>query len=155
MTEDEKGNLWIGIDNNGGVFYFNTSSRKFEDFPGQEELQAFLMNYPVKSILISDADLFVASKGKGIARFNRLTGQITSYSSFTIDGEEILIDDFNHVFRDKDGLLWFSSNGKGVIALDPETEIARRYHQGDGLNNNIVLGTMQDSLANLWFVTLN
>ena len=155
MAEDEEGNLWIGIDNNGGVFYFNTSSRKFEDFPGQEELQAFLMNYPVKSILISDADLFVASKGKGIARFNRLTGQITSYSSFTIDGEEILIDDFNHVFRDKDGLLWFSSNGKGVIALDPETEIARRYHQGDGLNNNIVLGTMQDSLANLWFVTLN
>lgn len=155
ITEDEKGNLWIGIDNNGGVFYFNTASRKFENFPGQEELQAFLMNYPVKSILIHDANLFLASKGKGIVGFNRLTGQITSYSSFTIEGEEVLIDDFNHVFKDKSGLLWFSSNGKGVIAFDPETEHAQRYHHGDGLNNNIVLGTMQDALDNLWFVSLN
>src|SRR5690606_12387113 len=132
MTEDEKGNLWIGIDNNGGVFYFNTSSRKFENFPGQEELQAFLMNYPVKSILITDANLFLASKGKGIVGFNRFTGQITSYSSFTIDGEVVLIDDFNHVFRDRSGLLWFSSNGKGVIAFDAENEHAQRYHHGDG-----------------------
>src|SRR5690606_34776412 len=114
IAEDEKGNLWIGTDNNGGVFYFNTSSRKFENYPSHELLQGFLTNFPVKNILISEADLFLASKGKGIVRFNSYTGQITSYTTFAIDGEEILIDDFNHAFKDRSGGLWFSSNGKGI-----------------------------------------
>ncbi len=156
IVEDPEGGLWLGTDSKGGVFYFNTEAKRFEHFFGQDTLQDYLGNHAVKSIhLTSDGQLLLATKGKGIVMFDRYTGHIEQYGKLRIGGSLVLVDEFNHIFKDTSGILWFASNGGGVFSYNRSTGEAERFHVNDGLANNIVMGTMQDNAGYLWFVTLN
>lgn len=155
IVEDPDGGLWLGTDSHGGVFYFNAGSKRFERFHGDEALQEFLGNYPVKGIHLDESGkLILATKGKGIVVFDRHTAEITQHDRLEIDGKPALVDEYNHIFEDRSGTLWFASNGVGVLSYDPDQGTTTRIHAGDGLANNIVMGTMQDDADGLWFVTL-
>lgn len=156
IVEDPQGGLWLGTDNKGGVFYFNTETERFEHFFGQDTLQDYLNNHAVKSIYLApDGQLLLATKGKGIVMFDRHTAQIDQYDRLLNDGASAFVDEFNHIFADKSGILWFASSGAGVFSYNPGTGEVDAIHTGDGLANNIVMGTMQDNDGYLWFVTLN
>ncbi len=155
IVQDPQGGLWLGTDSRGGVFYFDAKSKMFVQFDGQEALQDYLGNHAVKSIHLAESGkLILATKGKGIVVFDRHTGDISQRDQMEIRGQPVLVDEFNHIFEDHSGTLWFASNGAGVLAYDPSTEAVNRIHAGDGLANNIVMGTMQDDAGSLWFVTL-
>lgn len=155
IVEDPQGGLWLGTDSRGGVFYFDPILKRFVDFPGQELLQDYLGNYPVKSIhLYGSSKLLLATKGKGIVVFDRHTATITQHDRIEIEGESAFVDEFNHIFQDRSGKLWFASNGAGVLSYEPRTGMASRVHAGHGLANNIVMGSIQDDAGGIWFVTL-
>jgi signal transduction histidine kinase/DNA-binding response OmpR family regulator len=148
--------LWIGADSDGGLFKFNIQSEVFEKFKGEEGLHGFLGNNSVKHISMEqDGRLYLSTKGRGVVIFDPKSGNLDQMIEFNFENDLKLIDDFNHTFKDSKGIFWFSSNGEGVIQYDSESRKVKRYHTGNGLANNIVWGTLEDSLGNLWFVTLN
>ncbi|WP_226390318.1 two-component regulator propeller domain-containing protein [Penaeicola halotolerans] len=156
IVEDANNGLWIGTDSDGGLYFFNTIRRQYESFIGEDLVHDFLKNYPVKNILQrSDGTLILATKGKGIVVFDPKSGNITPYEQGLVNGVSVRVDEFNHVFEDADGTLWLASNGEGVFAFDPNSEELRQFHTGNGLANNIVLGTLQDDLGQIWFVCLD
>lgn len=146
MAEDNEGFLWLGLDSDGGLFRFNLATNRFEVYPNHKELQKLLGNSPVKGILITDDNLILlATKGKGVVTFDPANGNIKQYNEFL---------EFNDVFKDSEGVLWFSSNGEGVFSVDTNGAI-KQYHTEQGLLGNIILGTMEDDDHNLWFVSTN
>lgn len=156
IVPDSAGGVWLGTDSKGGLYYFDNVNKRFKVFNGQEELQEFLGNYPVKSLLVTQDDkIILATKGRGVVVFDKKTATITQHDNLEIEGSSVLVDDFNHVFEDQSGMLWLASNGAGVFSFDRATGLLSRIHAGDGLTNNIVMGTMQDTRGYIWFVTLS
>lgn len=60
---------------------------------------------------------------------------------------------FSNGHVDKDGNLWFSSNGGGVYYYDGR--IFKNYTQKDGLSSNQVFSIVSDNNNNIWFGTQN
>lgn len=58
---------------------------------------------------------------------------------------------FSNAFLDKDGSLWFSSNGGGVYHYDGKT--IQNFTEANGLNSNQVFSITADHNNNLWFGT--
>lgn len=143
IVPDDYGSLWLATDDRGGLYRFNISSKQFELYPYQKELHDFIGNTPVKDItIVQDHIILLATKGKGIIVFNTKTGVL----------DQIKKDlEFNHVFEDSRGNLWLSSNGEGVFLKKKDGKL-RQFHSGNGLVGNIVLGTLEDSSHDLWFI---
>ena len=60
---------------------------------------------------------------------------------------------FSNGFVDKDGTLWFSSNGGGVYRYDGKT--IKNFNETNGLSSNQVFTITSDEKNNLWFGTQN
>lgn len=58
---------------------------------------------------------------------------------------------FSDAYVDRDGTLWFSSNGGGIYHYDGKT--FKRYSEKDGLSSNQVYSIASDQKNNLWFGT--
>ncbi len=74
-------------------------------------------------------------------------GFFTTYS--TDDG--LALDQVNCSFMDKQGNLWFGTNGGGVSKYDGKSFV--NYTTQQGLANNIIWCIMEDHAGNLWFGT--
>lgn len=60
---------------------------------------------------------------------------------------------FSNGLVDKDGTLWFSSNGGGIYHYDGKSY--KNYTEKDGLSSNQVFSMVSDFKNNLWFGTQN
>lgn len=58
---------------------------------------------------------------------------------------------FSNGFVDKDGTLWFSSNGGGVYLYDGK--VVKNFTEKSGLSSNQVFSITSDHKNNLWFGT--
>jgi ligand-binding sensor domain-containing protein len=63
------------------------------------------------------------------------------------------INGFSNGFVDKDGTLWFTSNGGGVYHYNGKT--FKHYTEKNGLSSNRVFSIVSDQKKNLWFGTQN
>lgn len=60
---------------------------------------------------------------------------------------------FSNAYVDKDGSLWFSSNGGGIYHYDGKT--FKNYTEKNGLSSNQIYSITSDHKNNLWFGTQN
>lgn len=96
---------------------------------------------PVKhSFINSITNLPIAADAQG-------NGFFTKYS--TDDG--LALDQIYCSYKDKNGYLWFGTNGGGVSKYDGRS--FTNYTTAQGLANNIVWSIMEDKNGNLWFGT--
>uniref|UniRef100_UPI003F9DC4A2 ligand-binding sensor domain-containing protein n=1 Tax=Mycobacterium sp. TaxID=1785 RepID=UPI003F9DC4A2 len=72
------------------------------------------------------ADLWIAVKDSGIARFNPRTETFTSYRHDPHDPTSLSSDAARQLLIDRDGKVWVATSGGGVNVLDPITGRARR-----------------------------
>ncbi len=77
-------------------------------------------------------------------------GGISVFTSFTTDNG-LVLDEVNCSKTDKDGNLWFGTDGGGVSRYDGKTFTT--FSTAQGLAANVVKCIMQDSRGNLWFGT--
>jgi ligand-binding sensor domain-containing protein len=63
------------------------------------------------------------------------------------------INGFSNAYVDKDGTLWFSSNGGGIYHFDGRNY--KSYTEKNGLSSNRVFSIVSDQKKNLWFGTQN
>ena len=65
----------------------------------------------------------------------------------------ILKNGFSNAYLDKDGSIWFSSNGGGLFHYNGKSY--KYYTEEDGLSSNQVHSIVSDKNGNLWFGTQN
>ncbi|MBQ0767822.1 MAG: hypothetical protein KBT58_00910 [Bizionia sp.] len=63
------------------------------------------------------------------------------------------VNGFSNGFIDKDGTLWFTSNGGGAYHYNGKT--FKHYTEKNGLSSNRVFSIVSDQKKNLWFGTQN
>lgn len=107
---------------------------------------------PVNSIIhiiqAKNGYIWFVSYG-GITRFNGI--EFYTFSSF--NASSIINNSYTHIYEDDSGVIWASSSGGGITAIDGEK--LRTYTTEDGLPSNFVEEAVQDAMGRLWVATSN
>lgn len=153
MTEDGRGNLWVGTIG-GGVNIYNFKQKTFQVYSSTSAPAGYKRPLPVNDFISSIArspsgEMWIASAGTGVAVIDPSTGNSTVYNKVHGGLPDDLVE---HLFFDKDGMLWLSTEG-GLSFLDPKTKKITTYTEKDGLANGMVKGILQDDAGLIWVST--
>jgi signal transduction histidine kinase/ligand-binding sensor domain-containing protein len=138
--------LWAG--SNKGVIYLDFKARKlnFIDFSAKEFDGVFVGN--IYSLLVEKNLVWIGTDKGGLLRLDKSTNQLISVP---ILNKLNFINDIEYrgiilnILRDKNGLLWVSTLGNGVLLLD---EIALTLVNPDFINEN------QNDGLSIWIRTM-
>ena len=108
------------------------------------------MNRLIKYILLLTlSSTFVACNGQ--VKENRDSVEIEKISE--VNKSSVPKNGFSNGYLDKDGSLWFCSNGGGVYHYDGKT--FKNFTEKNGLSSNQIFSIASDKKNNLWFGTQN
>lgn len=142
-------NLWIGT-YTGGVNVLNTKTGSFKLYTTRQSDPATLDGSSSYSIFKDRKNRIWVASMAGINLYNRQEDnfvRIKTLNALTIDIDE-----------DKEGNIWFSTQGRGVFRYDPEKQSWKNYthsSQTGSLNNDQVNCIHIDSSDNMWIGTMN
>ncbi|MEM1356595.1 MAG: two-component regulator propeller domain-containing protein [Bacteroidota bacterium] len=150
IAEDLQKNIWFATDQ--GVVQYGWSSNEagekiFTNYSGwQFGDQRFW------SIAADSKGNIWAGAVKGVFRYNGV-----NWAPFElpfpeeVKGEFITIGTSWSILEDREGNMWFSTNGYGAYKYDGQS--FTQYTEEDGLNDNHVDQILEDSKGNIWFGT--
>ncbi|MDP6037777.1 MAG: PD-(D/E)XK motif protein, partial [Candidatus Latescibacteria bacterium] len=104
-----------------------------------------LVDNNVKALLFDHSDNLWVGTEDGVSRYD---GE--NWTTFhSPDGG--VYNDIQSLFSDRNGHLWFGTNGGGVIRFDGK--VFQTMTEQDGLASNRVNDILQDRDGNMWFAT--
>ncbi|NDV58256.1 hybrid sensor histidine kinase/response regulator transcription factor [Bacteroides sp. 519] len=95
-------------------------------------------------------DLWIASYGKGVIRYNVSTASWINYSTILPPDNPVVDSKLTHVYIDSRKRLIFSSEGRGIFLYNHQTDSFTNISEADGLPNSVVYGVLDDIFGNLW-----
>ncbi|CAN5207126.1 hypothetical protein BH09BAC1_BH09BAC1_03710 [soil metagenome] len=147
IVEDHEGNLWFGT-NEGVTRYDGTAFTNFTPNDG-------LPHPHVWSLLVDKkGTLWVGTEG-GVCRFNGMSFEVFDLPFVKV---EIKVEAYpayklvNNMIEDRDGNIWFATNGNGVFRYDGKA--LTQLNEKDGLRSNFVQTVIQDKNGGMWFSML-
>lgn len=118
---DGEGDIWIGTDGSG---LFRLHRRKnaverFSRFTYDPLVPSGLSNNYINTIFEdSDGLLWIGTKGGGLSRFQKETGQFTNFSHSPTRPHGLNNNDVWRIYEDRAGSLWVGTGGGGINKLD-------------------------------------
>lgn len=137
ISGDNNGFVWVST--KGGAYRFGTTGAKIDYFT---TLQGLLHNN-VNTIYVDSKDrIWLAAHNNRVSyfansQFNYLHGEV---------GSEV--SNVNCITEDKDGVLWFGSDGKGVFRLDGDE--VHQLTTEEGLYSNFCYDIIADAKGKIW-----
>lgn len=105
----------------------------------------------------SERNLWLATQGGGVVRWNRRTDTFTSFRHDPSDASSLASDDIRTLLIDEDSVVWVGTRDRGLDRLDPRTGKVTHYrHDPDNpatLSNDTVYALHIDTIGRLWVGT--
>ncbi|MGM0581737.1 MAG: two-component regulator propeller domain-containing protein [Bacteroidota bacterium] len=158
IFQDSRNDIYIandaGIDlltEEGQDFKFQQIISSESDFPDD---RAWLLFEDSENIL------WVGLWNFGLSKYNRDTGELTSYRNIPGDSTSITTNFIESIAEDNEGKLWIGLLGDGgLVVFDKEKEVFKRYlhdpTNSSSLANNRVHVVFIDSKSRIWIGTDN
>ncbi|NTW25500.1 MAG: hypothetical protein HGA37_12450, partial [Lentimicrobium sp.] len=153
LKEDQKGNLWIGTDDQG-LGSLNKTRGTFTRYPfiqnnGTMVAKNTLDDSRVHTLFFDkEGILWIGTNQGGLNRFDTRTGEFTSFLDLK-SGLHCVIN----IYEDKHGRFWAGTYLAGLFLFDRKTGTKRRFSEKDGLLFNSVFGIKEDVTGNIWIAT--
>ncbi|MEO1085442.1 MAG: triple tyrosine motif-containing protein, partial [Acidobacteriota bacterium] len=141
IDEGPDGGLWIGM-LEGGVARFD--GRRFETYG----LESGLRSLAVSHLAVDGGgDLWVGTLRGGLHRFERAEkGGSFESVELGLPTPPLIF----HLLFDRDGMLWLSTWGNGLLRLDPRSGDVRALTAQDGLVGDQIFSTSQAPDGRIW-----
>ncbi|WP_188460409.1 two-component regulator propeller domain-containing protein [Marivirga lumbricoides] len=136
IVEDREGNMWFST--NGGVSKYD--GKAFTNFTTQNGLSSDR----VWSIFHDSKGIIWAGTAKGLSRYDD-----GKFKSFPIPNHPQSV--VRSIAEDKQGNLWFGTDGEGVFKYDGNSFTA--ITPTDELSDKHVMSILADSKGNIWIGT--
>jgi signal transduction histidine kinase/ligand-binding sensor domain-containing protein/CheY-like chemotaxis protein len=155
ITEDSKGNLWIGHIR-GYLDKYSPESKIFEHY--RFFIKNLTINAAIIVVKVDNADnVWIGTQGGGLIKLYPKTKKMVYYginSNEKINGELSINskDIYALHFSGKD-TLWIGT-GNGLNMFDLLNKKTKFYTTANGLPSNLVYSILQDDAGNLWLSTL-
>jgi len=148
------GKLWLGTDGNG-LFLFDPKTGNAENYrydntskPNQISNNAITAIVP-----LNESEIWLSTWGGGLNKFNFKT-KIFTY--IPID-QSFMKNVGWSLMKDKYGILWVGTNGRGLLRIDPKTGEKKYFENQRGntksISNNVVMYVFEASDGILWVGT--
>jgi ligand-binding sensor domain-containing protein len=135
---DSNDNLWISTETGLDVVDLKTVDfnedkpklifKHFQNYPNQNSISFNRTSHIIED---HEGNIWIATKGGGINKYNTQTGKFKTYT--TKDGLPHNI--ITGILEDENHFLWISSN-KGLSKFDPKSEVFINYGLSDGIQSN-------------------
>ena len=136
VFEDPRGQIWVGFREGGLAKWDGTSLTRVDDTSGVS----------VMEIQSDGEDLWIASLGRGLIRY-RSDGEV----EFLGSREGLVSDDVHCLLQDREGNLWFGTQGGGLNRLREGVFVTLSTREG--LPHRNVAAVFEDSEGTLWIGT--
>ncbi|MCZ6912151.1 MAG: triple tyrosine motif-containing protein, partial [Proteobacteria bacterium] len=154
ILQDSTGYMWFATES-GLNRYDGYTIRRYSRERGNQNALANDFIWVIAED--SDQNLWLATQGGGVVRWNRATDSFTSFRHDPENPRSLASDDIRTLLVNADGTIWVGTRDQGLDLLDPRTGHARHFqHQPDdarSLSNNMVYALHVDSLGQLWVGT--
>lgn len=155
LYKDKEGILWLTSSDNG-VYRIDFPEQQFEltDKPAVDCTDKGMI-YGVRALCqTKNGDIWVSSRKPELYRYDRNGNLLFVYGT---EGERLGV--VYHMMEDKDGNLWLSTKGDGLVKAVPDAQVPKGYrfihytHDASdlySLNGQNVYYTFQDSKGRIW-----
>jgi PAS domain S-box-containing protein len=160
LFEDDKSNLWIGIQNGGldviNLETYNKNTASFTHFKNDPKKENSLSNNSIYSIIQDNqGNIWISTFGKGLNIINPLGDRFIHYKSESGDKNSLSNNQVNTFLEDND-FLWIGTEG-GLNRYNKKDDTFKQYLH-DPLNkqsigSNAVWAICKDKKGNLWVGT--
>lgn len=154
ITEDQNKNLWLATQE-VGLVRFNKETSQCQKFPHHSENQNSIRGNMVISMLIDSKNRLFAGTYLGLDVINLNDFEKTGKAIFyhfpeykSVNGCRI-----NHIYEDRKGNLWISTDGNGLLVLSPNLDSIKSFTKEEGLPANIVTAVTEDQSGAIWIST--
>lgn len=136
LTDDGRGNIWIGTENEGITIY-----------NGKGEVKNIRQGVHVNTLYLDTRNTMWIGTGKRGIVWQELSEPLFVNTSF--DGFE----DVSTITEDGQGRLWIGFDGGGLIRRDPTGHDVHFTKQNGSLPTNIITCSMADAQGRFWIGT--
>src|SRR5206468_2965657 len=131
FLEQDDGNLWVGMDNIGLVYFDRASNTFTQNYQGVD-FSATMFPRSVLSLLRDRHDnLWFGSWGQGVGRFNLKTLHYDFFKESRNPRSVFPALNVWNIFEARDGIIYFATAGDGFVTYDYRTNEFKR-HARDG-----------------------
>ncbi|HSY06097.1 MAG TPA: two-component regulator propeller domain-containing protein [Steroidobacteraceae bacterium] len=154
ILQDSQGYLWLATES-GLDRYDGNSIRVYRRERGNPH--ALASDYIWTVAEDKHADLWLATIGGGVARWQRRTDQFQLYRHELARADSLASDAVRTLLIDASGSIWVGTLDRGLDLLDPVTGVARhfRHREGDphSLPSDAVFALYADHSDRVWIGT--
>ncbi len=148
---DSRGFVWFGTED-GLVRYDGHETHRYAYSPKQPA--GLPGNFIFAIAEDANSDLWLATKGAGLARWNRASDTFTVFKHDEKNPQSLASDSLRTVCIDSQGRIWIGTLGAGVDVLDPVSGRALHLRQGsEGLINDRVYSLLETERGEMWIGT--
>lgn len=156
ILQDSKGFMWFGT--REGLNKYD--GYKFTVYKNDPNNKNSISGNFISSIIESrDGNLWIATRGGGLCKFNTTTDVFTSYKHDDKNTGSITSNSVNAVFEDNTGSIWAGTEDAGLNILNVQTGKFEHYrfskNNPNSLSDDFVRIIIQDHEKNIWLGTAN
>lgn len=145
ICEDRYGKIWIG--NGWGVFVCDNQDMKFK------RIDAFGLLYVYDIAEDSEGNIWVATMGSGVFRYDQQTRALKHYLNNINDPHSLSSSSVSSISETSDGSIWFSTDRGGICKYNKDKDNFTTYSIAQGLPDDVAYKILEDKKQNLWFGT--
>ncbi len=151
ILQDSQGYLWLATES-GLDRYDGRSFRVYRRERGNNH--ALASDYIWTIAEDSRSDLWLATVGGGVARWERRTDQFQLFRHDPSRADSLASDQVRTLLIDADGAIWAGTLDRGLDRLDPLTGTARHFRHSEGdphsLPSDAVFALYRDRGGRIW-----
>jgi len=147
MCDDSNGNTWIG--NGWGVYKGNKYTMEFSRMKQFGDCYI----YDIKEDI--NRNIWVATMGSGLFKYNPITKKIKHYTHNQNDPKSISSNSVSNITETSDGSIWVSTDRGGICLYDKRNDGFVNFGIEQGLPDDSAYKILEDNDGNLWFGTNN
>lgn len=158
ITDDGKGNLYIGLRMEGLIIY-NTHTKRSRYFKNNPEDPTSLPGDNVRSVCIDHLQNIWVGTNKGLALFDPLKGNFHRFKHEKGNPNTLAGDNIQQIIESPDNILWISSDIGGISKLDlnkysnpnaGEVAFTQLTKENYTLSSNNTRRVAIDAYGNVW-----
>jgi Signal transduction histidine kinase len=150
LKRDSKGQVWVGT-NGDGINVMNAKNEVIVRYTPHPVLPNDILlpfNGFIRDIEEdSDGNIWIATHGGGVARFQPPFGQFTLY---TTENGKLPNDKVQTLMIDRRGHIWAGTFGNGIAIINRHTNEVQTYSEKNGLQNNTIYKIIEDNNGLIW-----